>query len=99
MTPFAGKVYRIVARIPLGQVRTYAWVARRAGRPGAGRAVGQILKRNPWPGVIPCHRVVRADRQPGGYVFGTAEKIRLLEKEREILRCLGNSPSGRCSLR
>jgi O-6-methylguanine DNA methyltransferase len=84
MTPFAKKVYKAVLSIPLGQVRTYKWVAKKAGRPKAARAVGQILKRNPFPFFIPCHRVVSANKDIGGYVFGQKRKKELLNLERLI---------------
>jgi O-6-methylguanine DNA methyltransferase len=90
MTPFAKRVYSIVAAIPVGQTRTYKWVARKAGRPAASRAVGQILKRNPYPIIIPCHRVIRSDARLGGYAFGTEKKKRLLDFESEIKKCLEN---------
>jgi O-6-methylguanine DNA methyltransferase len=83
LMPFARKVYRVVARIPLGETRTYKWVAEQAGNPRACRAVGQILKRNPYPLIIPCHRVV-ANSGIGGYVFGVSRKKKLLAREREI---------------
>lgn len=84
MTSFAKKVYKVVLRIPFGQVRTYKWVAQKAGRPGAYRAVGQILARNPCLLIIPCHRVVRSDSNTGGYVFGKKKKKLLLDLERKI---------------
>jgi len=74
MTPFAKKVYSVVLSIPLGEVRTYKWVAQKAGRPKAFRAVGQILKTNPYPFLIPCHRVVGSNHSLGGYVFGLRAK-------------------------
>jgi len=89
MKKFALKVYKAVLSIPLGQVRSYKWVARRAGSPQASRAVGQILKRNPYPLIMPCHRVVRNDRKPGGYAFGAKQKKLLLNLEKEIKQCLG----------
>lgn len=88
MTPFARKVYRIVSAIPVGQTRSYRWVAAKAGRPGACRAVGQILKNNPWPGIIPCHRVIASDHSLGGYVFGLRRKKTLLDHERAVRQCL-----------
>lgn len=88
MTSFARKVYRIVSAIPIGETRSYQWVARKAGRPGACRAVGQILKNNPWPVIIPCHRVVASDGTPGGYVFGLQKKRALLDLERTVRECL-----------
>ncbi len=88
MTSFSRRVYRIVARIPLGQVRTYKWVARRAGSPGAYRVVGTVLKNNPWPLIIPCHRVVKSNNIFGEYIFGKGNKKQLLELEKEISKCL-----------
>lgn len=90
MTPFAKKVYKVVLNIPLGEVRTYKWVAQKAGRPRAARAVGQILKRNPYPLIIPCHRVVNSNHKLGGYIFGIKHKKYLLDLERNIKRCLMN---------
>jgi methylated-DNA-[protein]-cysteine S-methyltransferase len=84
MTPLAKKVYKIVLSIPLGEVRTYKWVAKRAGKPKAARAVGSILKNNPYPLIIPCHRVVKSGGRPGGYIFGAKAKQSLLNLERQI---------------
>ena len=82
-TPFQRKVYEALLRIPKGQVRTYAQVARMIGRPNAARAVGQALKRNRWAPAIPCHRVISSDGTLGGYSApgGPAGKRRLLQKE------------------
>jgi len=90
MTPFAQKVYKAVLEIPLGQVRTYKWVAKKAGKPRAFRAVGQILKRNPWPLLIPCHRVIRSSQELGGYAGGKKKKKLILDLEREIQKCLAS---------
>jgi O-6-methylguanine DNA methyltransferase len=84
MTPFAIKVYKAALSIPIGEVRSYQWVAKKAGRPKACRAVGQILKNNPYPLIIPCHRVVRANNALGGYIFGSKRKQTLLNLERQI---------------
>ncbi len=78
---FSERVYHETSLIPGGRVATYSYIARRAGNPGAARAVGNILNRNPYPGKVPCHRVVRRDRRPGGFARGTREKERLLKKE------------------
>lgn len=80
-TPFQRRVLEVVADIPRGEVRPYAWVAREAGSPGASRAVGSVMAGNPVPLVIPCHRVVKNDGTPGGYAFGEREKVGLLEGE------------------
>lgn len=84
MTPFAKKVYRVVLGIPLGEVRTYKWVAKKAGRPKAYQAVGQILKNNPYPLIIPCHRIIKSSRRLGGYIFSKRVKRALLNLERQI---------------
>ncbi len=66
-TPFQRSVWRATMEIPYGQVRSYKWVAERAGNPSACRAVGHALAANPLPVVIPCHRVIRSDGKPGGF--------------------------------
>lgn len=81
LTAFERAVYRAAAAIPRGQTRSYGWVARRIGRPGAARAVGNALHRNPFAPRIPCHRVVRADGTLGGYAGGPARKRSLLRRE------------------
>ncbi len=86
MTPFARKVYTVVLSIPLGEVRTYKWVASKAGKPKAARAIGQILKRNPYPLIIPCHRVISSSGKIGGYALGQKKKKMLLDLERKIIK-------------
>ena len=78
---FEKAVLAATRRIPNGQTRPYAWVAREAGRPRAVRAVGTVLARNPVPLLVPCHRVVRADGGLGQYMFGPAQKEQLLRAE------------------
>ena len=84
MTPFAKKVYKVVLTIPVGEVRTYKWIAKRVGRPKAYRAVGQVLKNNPCPLIIPCHRVIKSSGKLGGYIWGRKAKEKLLNLERQI---------------
>ncbi len=81
LTPFQKKAYKAVLSIPLGEVRTYKWVARKIGNTRASRAVGQALKRNPYTLIIPCHRVIKSDGSLGGYSKGVRMKKRLLKKE------------------
>ena len=57
-TPFQKRVYEILLTIPFGEVRTYAWVAQAIGNPKALRAVGNANGKNPWPLIVPCHRIV-----------------------------------------
>jgi O-6-methylguanine DNA methyltransferase len=80
---FSKAVYDVVRKIPTGKVLTYAEVARKAGRPLAFRAVGNILNKNYNPS-IPCHRVVRSDGEIGGYNRGPSEKIKKLKAEKAI---------------
>lgn len=82
-TSFEQSIYDLLITIPAGSVLTYAQVAAAIGRPGATRAVGQALARNPHPVVVPCHRVVRTDGTLGGYSGegGPAGKRALLEAE------------------
>lgn len=77
---FKESVYKIVSQIPAGKVLTYKELARKAGHPGAWRAVGNILNENRDPN-IPCHRVIRSDGNVGGYREGSKKKIALLKKE------------------
>ncbi len=92
MTPFQRRVMRVVRGIPRGEVRPYGWVAREAGSPGASRAVGNVMARNPVPLLVPCHRVVRNDGTPGNYGFSPQEKVRLLREEGVPLEELSGSP-------
>jgi methylated-DNA-[protein]-cysteine S-methyltransferase len=80
-TPFQRRVLQAANRIPWGAVWTYGQVARDIGKPGASRAVGQALGRNPVPIVIPCHRVVAGDGGLGGYSGGGG-----LESKKWLLR-------------
>ena len=80
---FQRVVWRVVQEIPEGETRSYAWVAGKIGRPRAARAVGQALKRNPYPGLIPCHRVICSSGMLGGFSQGLNMKKTLLERERK----------------
>jgi len=80
-TAFQRRVWQELQRIPFGQTRTYAEVARRIGRPTAARAVAQACATNPVALVIPCHRVVRGDGALGGYRWGIDRKSSLLKQE------------------
>ena len=84
MSSFSHKVYKVVLSIPFGQTRTYQWVAKKAGQPKAYRAVGTLMKNNPLPLLIPCHRVVKSGGNCGGYIFGVRQKKFLLEAEKKI---------------
>lgn len=79
-TPFVRRVLALVARIPPGRVITYGDLARRAGRPGAARAAGNVMRAAHRPG-LPYHRVVAAGGLVGGYGSAPHLKADLLRAE------------------
>jgi methylated-DNA-[protein]-cysteine S-methyltransferase len=83
VTPFTAKVFRAAQSVPAGRTATYGELADRAGSPGASRAVGRAMATNPFPVIVPCHRVVAAGGGAGGFsAYGglvTKEKILKLE--------------------
>lgn len=87
---FEKKVFNCVMNIPLGEVRSYKWVAKNVGRPKAFRAVGRVLNKNPFPLFIPCHRVVKSNKDIGGYSLGKTLKRKILELEKMIKQSLTN---------
>ena len=84
-TAFAARVLSVVRRIPRGKVATYGDVARAAGKPGAARAVGNIMRTCARPDV-PCHRVIAAGGKLGGYGGSEAIKRNLLIAEGVVVR-------------
>jgi methylated-DNA-[protein]-cysteine S-methyltransferase len=80
-TGFRQLVQRRLPEIGYGQTRTYGQVAELVGNPRAVRAVGTACATNPLPVVVPCHRVLRADGTPGGYIGGPDTKKALLRLE------------------
>jgi len=78
---FQQKVLRAVSTIPCGEVRTYKFIAKQIGNPKAARAVGRALANNPFPLIIPCHRVICSDGKLGGYQGGLKMKRSLLKME------------------
>jgi len=81
LTTFSVRVLTQTGKIPRGEVDTYSGLAVKIGSPGAARAVGTALANNPFPLVIPCHRVVRSDGSLGGFGGGIEMKKELLDKE------------------
>lgn len=77
---FAEKCYSVLRKVPAGQVTTYSEIAKAIGSK-AYRAVGTAMKNNPYAPEVPCHRVVKADGQLGGFAGGQKKKIRLLNEE------------------
>jgi len=85
-TAFQRAIWRACARIPHGQTRSYAELARMAGRPAAVRAAGNAMHNNPVPIVVPCHRVIRSDGSLGGFGSGASLKKKLLRLEGAVWR-------------
>jgi O-6-methylguanine DNA methyltransferase len=81
LTPFEQSALRAAAKIPPGEVRSYAWVAAQIGRPRAARAVGRVMARNPLPLLFPCHRVVDSTGALHSYFYGLDLKARILALE------------------
>jgi methylated-DNA-[protein]-cysteine S-methyltransferase len=81
VTPFTRSVLEATATVDFGRLETYRGIAGRIGKPGATRAVGNALGRNPLPVVVPCHRIVRSGGGIGGYTGGLWIKERLLALE------------------
>jgi AraC family transcriptional regulator of adaptative response/methylated-DNA-[protein]-cysteine methyltransferase len=80
-TAFQHRVWSYLQSIPFGETRSYSEVAEAIGRPRAVRAVAGACAANRAALVVPCHRVIRADGEPGGYRWGAERKRRLLEHE------------------
>ena len=87
MSDFLVRVYAAARAVPPGQTRTYGEIAQAAGAPREARAVGQAMGRNPWPIVVPCHRVMGAGGRLVGFSApgGTDTKLKLLSIERARL--------------
>lgn len=81
---FERRVSAATSAIPAGETRTYGQIAAAVGAPGAARAVGRALGRNPVPIIVPCHRVLAADGRSGGFTApgGVSTKLKLLDIER-----------------
>ncbi|HLE74329.1 MAG TPA: methylated-DNA--[protein]-cysteine S-methyltransferase [Anaerolineales bacterium] len=84
LTAFQRRVLEETRKVPRGQVASYAQIAKRIGKPSASRAVGQALRRNPVPIVIPCHRVIASDGSLGGYSGEMRSR-----RKRQLLRLEG----------
>jgi len=95
-TPFQKQVYQAIEEIPHGETRTYGWVASRIRSANAGRAVGQALRSNPLPILIPCHRVIASNSLGGfmGLVDPECSELRLKQRlislEEEFINPLFN---------
>ena len=82
-TNFQRTVWKEISKIPFGETRTYKDIAIAIGKPNSSRAVANACAKNPYPVIIPCHRVIRSDGKLGGYsgVGGVKKKKELLKLE------------------
>lgn len=75
------KIYKKLLEVPKGKITTYGELAKAVGLKNGQRAVGKIMNKNPYPVIIPCHRVVKSDGKVGGYAYGEKIKSDMLAKE------------------
>ena len=75
------KVYRKLLQVPKGKVTTYGELAKAVGLKNGQRIIGMIMKKNAFPVIVPCHRVVKSDGKIGGYAYGKRVKSKMLTNE------------------
>jgi methylated-DNA-[protein]-cysteine S-methyltransferase len=75
------KIFKKLLEVPKGQITTYGELAKSVGLKNGQRAVGKIMNKNPYPVIIPCHRVVMSTGKVGGYAYGEHVKIKMLHDE------------------
>ena len=75
------KIYKKLLTVPHGKITTYNELSKSIGLENGQRLVGQIMKKNPLPAIIPCHRVIKSNGDIGGYLFGIDIKKNMLRKE------------------
>ena len=77
-TPFQLKVWETLLKIPMGELATYGAIAKKIDRPNASRAIGTAIGNNPVAFLIPCHRVIQASGDSGGYMWGKTRKSAII---------------------
>ena len=85
LTPLHQQVLRITSQIPYGKVSSYKEIAKALNRPLAYRFVGSCMAKNPFPVIIPCHRVVRSDMSVGEFGGGSEMKKKMIDLEAKII--------------
>lgn len=84
-TGFQEKIWRRLLDIPYGHTLTYGDIAKNSGNPQASRAVGNAIGKNPIAYLIPCHRVVTKNNKPTHFRWGPERKVKLLQREQNLL--------------
>ena len=74
-------VYKKLLQVPKGKVTTYGELAKAVGLKNGQRSIGRIMNKNPYPVIVPCHRVVNSNGKIGGYAYGQDVKTNMLSKE------------------
>ena len=80
------KIYKKLLEVPKGKITTYGELAKAVGLKNGQRAVGKIMNKNPYPVIIPCHRVVKSDGKVGGYAYGEEIKSDMLTREGIVIK-------------
>jgi methylated-DNA-[protein]-cysteine S-methyltransferase len=80
------KIYKKLLEVPKGKITTYGELAKAVGLKNGQRAVGKIMNKNPYPVIIPCHRVVKSDGKIGGYAYGEEIKFDMLTREGIVIK-------------
>ncbi len=75
------KVYKKLLQVPKGKVTTYSELAKAVGLKNGQRAIGRIMSKNPFPVIVPCHRVILSNGKIGGYAWGEKIKTNMLSRE------------------
>jgi len=75
------KVYKKLLNVPKGQITTYGDLAKAVGLKNGQRVIGSIMNKNPYPVLVPCHRVVMSTGKIGGYAYGEHVKMKILSDE------------------
>jgi len=78
---FEEKVYKKLLEVPKGKVTTYRDLAKAIGLKNGQRVIGRIMNKNPYPVIVPCHRVIKSDGKIGGYAWGEKVKAKMLLNE------------------
>ncbi len=85
LSPFYRKIYQALLKVPFAKTLSYKALAEMTGHPNAHRALATALKKNPFPLLYPCHRIIKANQEIGEYQSGQAVKEILLDFERSKL--------------
>ena len=75
------KVFKKLLEVPMGQITTYGELSKAVGLKNGQRVIGRIMNKNPYPVIVPCHRVVMSTGKIGGYAYGEHIKTKLLNDE------------------